>query len=1121
MDRKEKMELIEEILKVTFPHSYREFLLEKGSAIVRGFKIFGLGEKEKEEGVLLCFVRSDPKKGGFLWISHYQGRVVGLCNLPNCPQCNSREREKLKNFKGGELRVNLSFYQRKEFYVAHLISVPEKFETPKMSVLEATEILRALRPDLPRNLVAIAFHEDHAFCLDLRENPKEDCPFVEVNLTYESPIWPTNKTFKEWLTEGEKEDKRFLAARQRIKNRENEIRERVIKEVINQRFGSKCPICEKEGRKGHLTCSQCFQNWRKESQVKEIELIDWVEEKLEAKGVKVPKFTHVGGQRRIYIRPQDWDCRIVRYKDYVIMYTAFRYNSRENSLEVDEFWTYPHPHYPPGEITRNLAIRIFSAAYHLGGSLNVIFTRDIREDEETGKIRDKNWRNFLSTLSPEFRKEAEENHGRVHRPIPQELKELAKRYGVTFKEAERGKIHHNEGVELFFRLFEFPPKVEEKINELVGKGYFTKEALCFIVAAGIWNLEEVIWLFLNAPRPEAVILGTDTPENRLLHSESVNWGRSVYLASLLKRKIELDLSGGISEEEKGRGECVLEPKENFWILQANQEFYLPWQIKGLKPVLVKPKEPVLILSRPQQTSQPADDLAWLKEKIEFLAKMESEAKIRCLLLSFEFSDLKYGMKVSEEMKAISQEAAEKGVYLLFSPYKLDILNDEVEERMARARRLKHFESRSAPLKLRVIEVPREVWQEPALKFSVEDALSAASWIAKRIDLRLGRIRFRTNCQVIERIAIQDPRNKIIEEFEGKESEELQMALKTEQGITLPFVQPEKMPEFIRKLGGKLKSTLAQVQGGIVVVVPPYEKSAAEPKVTPLPKPVIISVPADFQFPVDPENIDYSRYQQGYRRAEIKRFHEQIQQSLRTGQPLAVSYLPHELFPEVMRDYIYYTPHPEHEKKSFLFFKRLVKSEKREPPEPVLLRIVYQDGTEGTPFPLFCLSKLDKPLESTNFYELKMGSISMRHVNLDLITEGYLMTNMMMKRKGREGAAAQEDYAFRTTWHFLTNFVDLIQHKRVEEIIQEVRFRFLWNWLKEIREKRHSGLKLHIFQTGLEPAVVGMYRAVVEFLRQRRGELIVVPRLISDRELRKLRKEKGITEDAYIKTAEWF
>ena len=49
MDRKEKMELIEEILKVTFPHSYREFLLEKGSAIVRGFKIFGLGEKEKSK----------------------------------------------------------------------------------------------------------------------------------------------------------------------------------------------------------------------------------------------------------------------------------------------------------------------------------------------------------------------------------------------------------------------------------------------------------------------------------------------------------------------------------------------------------------------------------------------------------------------------------------------------------------------------------------------------------------------------------------------------------------------------------------------------------------------------------------------------------------------------------------------------------------------------------------------------------------------------------------------------------------------------------------------------------------------------------------------------------------
>ncbi|MBT9164667.1 MAG: hypothetical protein DDT22_00728 [candidate division WS2 bacterium] len=937
--------------------------------------------------------------------------------------------------------------------------------------MEATGLLRSQRPDLKsQSLICVRLVKDWAVCLDLREKPEDDCPLVTVSLkNKEIPIIQTHHSFKEAIEETIREKKKAQAARQRVANRREEVEERRERE---------------------------FSHTRK-------------------KGQPYP----------LYPRPRDWHPLIRRVHDDVVGRTAFRYNSRFSALEVDEFYAPDHPEYKEGEPLKSLLISIFGGAHSLGGSLDIIFTKDIREDEETKKIRERNWQRILPTLSPELREEAEENNGRIHRLIPQELVELAEKYGITFKDVEEGRINHKEGVELFIRLFEFPTEVRKKIDELVEKGYFTKEALCFIVAAGIWSREEAIWFFLNVPRPEAVILGTGAPESRLLHSESVNWGISVYLTSLLRQKILVDLSGGLSEEERSGVDCILEPREEFWILQANQEFYLPWQIKGSEPVLVKAEESVLILSRPQQTSQPDADKAWLERNVEFLAKVESEAKIRCLLLSFEFSDLKYGMKVSEEMKEVSRETTKRGVYLLFSPYKLDILNNEAEERMAKARRLKHFEPRSCPLKLQVIEVPSKIWQEPALKFSVEDALSAGSWIAKRIDLRLGRIRFRTNCQVVERIALQDSRNKIIAEFDGKESEKLLETLKSEQGITLPFVQPEEMPEFLEKLIGELRSTLSKVQGGIVVAVPPYEKSVTEPKVREIEKPVITRVPTDFQFSVNPEEIDFSRYRQGYRKAEIQRFHEQVQTALRTGEPLAVSYLPHELFPEVMRDYIYYTTYTEYQEKPFLFFwKRRVKQERRDPPELVMLRISYQDGTEGKPFPLFSLPEPKESPEFTNFYEFKIGSISMRHVNLDLITEGYLMTNMMMKKKGRESASAQEDYAFRMTWHFLTNFIDLIQHKRVEEIIQEVKFRFLWNWLKEIREKSYVGLKLHIFQTGLEPAVVGMYRAVLEFLQKRRGELVVTPRLISERELRRLRKEKGIkgiTEDVYLRTAEWF
>jgi hypothetical protein len=995
-------------------------------------------------------------------------------------------REIERKISGFEESLEIQFPQSYRQFLLNREEIEEKagFQLPvlglpgkedPMSVLKATEILRTYRPDLRNeSLICARLVGDWAVCLDLRENPKDDCPLVSVSLKEkEIPITQTNPSFQKAIEDAIRYRKRTRAARQRVANRREEV------ERARQRE---------------------FSHIRK-------------------KGQPYP----------LYPRSRDWHPLIRRAHDDVVGRTAFRYNTRLDALEVDEFYAPDHPEYKEGDPLRSLLTSIFGAAHELGGSLDIVFTKDLRENEETGEIKERNWRRILPTLSPELREEARGNNGRIHRPIPQELVELAEKYDVTFKDAKKGRINHQEGVELFFGLSEFPTKVREKINELVEKGYFTREALCFVLATnGTWDREEAIWFFLNDAwlRPEAIILGTDAPESRLLHSQSVNWGRAVYLVSLLKQKIEIDLSGGLSEEERAGVDCRLESREEFWVLRANQGFYLPWQIKGSESVWVEPEEPVLILSLPQQTTQPEKDKAWLGEKIDFLAKVESEAKIRCLLLSLEFLlEKPWILRTSEEMKEISRTAAQKGVYLLFSPFKLDILNDEAEERMARARRLKHFEPRIAPLKLQLIEVPKEVWQEPALRFSVEDALSAASWITKRIDLRLGRIRFQTKCQVIERIAIQDPRNKKIAEFDGAESEELLEVLRSEQGITLPFVQPENMPEFLEKLRGKIKSTSARViSGGIVVVVSPYEKSVAEPEVKLIEKPVMTQVPVDFQFPIDPENIDYSRYRQR-KEDEITRFHIQIQEALRNSQPLAVSYLPHELFPEVMRDYIYYTTYTEYREEPFLVFgKRRKGYERREPSEPVWLRISYQDGTEGEPFLLFSLSEPERITRPENLYVMKIGSVSMRHVNLDLITEGYLMRNVATKRKGRESAAAQEDYAFRTTWHFLTNFVDLIQHKRVEEITQEVRFKFLWNWLKEIREKAYAGLELHIFQTGLEPAVVGMYRAVVEFLQQRRGELIVVPRLINHREWRKQKEEKGIqgiTEDVYIRTAEWF
>jgi len=51
--------------------------------------------------------------------------------------------------------------------------------------------------------------------------------------------------------------------------------------------------------------------------------------------------------------------------------------------------------------------------------------------------------------------------------------------------------------------------------------------------------------------------------------------------------------------------------------------------------------------------------------------------------------------------------------------------------------------------------------------------------------------------------------------------------------------------------------------------------------------------------------------------------------------------------------------------------------------------------------------------------------------------------------------------------------------------------------------------------------VGIYRAVVEFLQVRRGDLVVVPRLIGKRADTKTQNGKESVDAEYLKAAEWF
>jgi hypothetical protein len=61
---------------------------------------------------------------------------------------------------------------------------------------------------------------------------------------------------------------------------------------------------------------------------------------------------------------------------------------------------------------------------------------------------------------------------------------------------------------------------------------------------------------------------------------------------------------------------------------------------------------------------------------------------------------------------------------------------------------------------------------------------------------------------------------------------------------------------------------------------------------------------------------------------------------------------------------------------------------------------------------------------------------------------------------------------------------------------EVAYRKTLQFLENVLNS-DGGVELHLYHTGLEPAVVGAYRAIVETLHKHRGRLLVVPIFIRD------------------------
>ncbi|MBU4274869.1 SMI1/KNR4 family protein [Patescibacteria group bacterium] len=986
MQTERKISRFERRLNVHFPRSYRQFLLEHGSAIIDGFQILGLaeeesGEKEEEQLDLTKIAESE-----FCPVCKRQ-KSKGKITCYNCYNQYSAETNR-------QMPLSLWVKEKISLRVKQESEQKKKTEEKRVSVTEATQYLREMRPELYKKLVAVCFNGGRVLCLETGKTTEADCPLIDVSLNKDEPLIPVGHTFGEWLRIHQEYEGRFKEAYARVQRRRKEAEER-----------------------------------------------------------KGKKF---GGKKGLLPKPKDWHPIVSKTQDYIVGLTALRFNPMLNCLEVDEFCSIDHPSYKAGGSIRNLVNILFTMARDFTGSLSIAFT----EERQDGK--------------PGFSRPAT--------AVPKELIALAGKYDIVFEKAKEGKISHQEGVSLFFAILEMPQKTQEIVANLEEAGYLNKEMITEIIAVGIWSKEEVIWLLENASRPEAIIMGTDLAESRVLCNDSLNYGKSVLMVKRLQQVVLTEITGGFSSEESRTPECRLQPCGEFWILESAKEFNLPWLINKETKVHVEPKEKVLVLSRPRIIAGKEENQKWINENIALLIGKKEELGIEkaCLVLNYDFISPDFNQN-PEEVLVVAEEVVEDSIYLLFPYDRCDQLDLQVEEKMRRARRMRKFPSREVSLDLQMMLIPAEEWEySKTFGHLAQNAYDYGELIASKVNISRYRNDFIITSAAVERVAFQIAEGSKKITIPAKSRRLVLSALKRENGISYSFVKPKEMSEFLEKISDKPPSSKI-IPFGAVIVSTPYKKfdEPLERLETPrnqveIPKEVISAINSEVSEKIK-EGIFVSRDD------NIRSAHQQVQEALKNGLPLAVSYLQPQVFVEAIRGYLY-----------ALHFGR------KKTLEPAYLRVAYNDGGEGKPFPIFCLDK--EPKVGKHFYDFPAQIVSLRHMLGDLATECSIIRNVEIQRK--EDSVEQEDFAFRKVYFFIETLLRLIQKEvLIEEVEKTTRiFRLLWEYshttdapIKDWDSR--AGLRLHLFQsTGLEPAVVGTYRAVVELLQKHRGKLVVVPRI---------------------------
>jgi hypothetical protein len=411
------------------------------------------------------------------------------------------------------------------------------------------------------------------------------------------------------------------------------------------------------------------------------------------------------------------------------------------------------------------------------------------------------------------------------------------------------------------------------------------------------------------------------------------------------------------------------------------------------------------------------------------------------------------------------------------------------------------------MRLLLLPIKPELWKSPDIAIAMEQARDSARRIRKKIDIRRERVRYSLACERIESLAIQDSNtNGTFFEIEGAQAYTILNLLPTDGDTKFPFCGPSHIKELKANLPREISAKIS-ITGGLVVVLDPFRHQYSQPQsIESIKQKNGTNKPAhDYSScEVDLDSLNNE--------AVLRRTHEQIRRAIETGEPMGwvnvessdlsgTGLARHTIFIKALREYIGLRERPWTKKlvkvpkkvpdeeaisirenkwwyqllKKFLPFllpksipMKTIMIDKEEieylPIEPIYIRFAYKDGSEGDPFPLFCLP-LEK--EPPGLPVIQAALISSRHFELDRKVDLCLLRNSEISLREDATIAEQEKIAYDKATKFIQGYI-----------------------------KKFKGLELYLYHTGLEPAIIGTYHAVVETLRlpNFRGRLMVIPKI---------------------------